>query len=256
MSDALDHAYFTGPHISSDGSEHATHAEALQHLQQQSKGPSSILKSDVDSTVTASTAPYPQKGRVGPSGLKIFERMKIISDAVVDPTNDETINERVSDEDNPFTNFENSSNDGDELDSESEKGKNELSSSEQDWNGSSHVLVTPDVVSSLNFTCGVCGRTFTGDFNGCHNHVLKRKHGKRCNYSTMRENEDGKPAVTLLPSCLSEHSMLPIDEHSGWCELQGRRTYIEDIHSAVFATSYKLLGVFDGHFGNKVSLYA
>jgi hypothetical protein len=48
--------------------------------------------------------------------------------------------------------------------------------------------------------------------------------------------------------------MLPIDEHSGWCELQGRRTYIEDIHSVVFASSYKLLGVFDGHFGNKVSI--
>ena len=26
----------------------------------------------------------------------------------------------------------------------------------------------------------------------------------------------------LMPPCLSEHSMLPLDEHSGWCELQVR----------------------------------
>jgi hypothetical protein len=37
--------------------------------------------------------------------------------------------------------------------------------------GDRDALVTPDVVSLLNFTCGVCGRSFTGDWNGCHNHV-------------------------------------------------------------------------------------
>ena len=36
------------------------------------------------------------------------------------------------------------------------------------------------------------------------------------------EEVDYDPA-RLLPACLSEHSMLPLDPHSGWCDLQGRR---------------------------------
>jgi serine/threonine protein phosphatase PrpC len=59
-----------------------------------------------------------------------------------------------------------------------------------------------------------------------------------------------------LPPCLSSHSLLPIDPHSGWCDLQGRRKYIEDAHAVVLTNDYKFFGVFDGHFGNRAANYA
>ena len=127
--------------------------------------------------------------------------------------------------------------------------------------------VTPDSVTKLNFTCPRCGRSFVGDWAGCHNHVKTRKHGKRCIYSTNSKNSSTNSStsssssiidetIDLLPSCLSEHSMLPIDEHSGWCELQGRKRYMEDMHSLAFEESYKLFAVFDGHSGSKAALFA
>jgi hypothetical protein len=139
------------------GKEHATHAEAKHHLQHQKKGPSH--NSDINSTI------HLFKGQGGPSGLKIFETTKIVSDtAVVSGSG-----HRDSDEENFLANFDSSSN-GDS-DSANERRANEVSRLEQNVHGDSDALVTPDVVSSLNFTCGVCGRSFTGDWNGCHNHV-------------------------------------------------------------------------------------
>lgn len=61
--------------------------------------------------------------------------------------------------------------------------------------------------------------------------------------------------LRLLP-CLSHHSLLPIDPQSGWCEYTGRRKYIEDYHSVLFADDYKYFGVFDGHLGNLAARYA
>ena len=125
--------------------------------------------------------------------------------------------------------------------------------------------VTHDSVTKLNFTCPRCGRTFEGDWAGCHNHVKTRKHGKRCHYATnsktrsstsSNNNNNNDDSIDLLPLCLSEHSMLPIDEHSGWCELQGRKRYMEDMHSLAFEESYKLFAVFDGHSGSKAALFA
>lgn len=49
--------------------------------------------------------------------------------------------------------------------------------------------------------------------------------------------------------------MLPIDPQSGWCDLQGRRKYIEDVHAMYFAEEFKFFGVFDGHFGNQAAKF-
>jgi serine/threonine protein phosphatase PrpC/ribosomal protein S27AE len=119
---------------------------------------------------------------------------------------------------------------------------------------SSRYWAVDDVVTHMNFTCPKCGRSFLGDWMGCHKHVVTRKHGPRCSYAS--DNSNSSPNSGMLPSCLSEHSMLPLDEHSGWCELQGRRRYMEDMHSVVFEESYKLFGVFDGHSGAKAARFA
>jgi serine/threonine protein phosphatase PrpC len=49
--------------------------------------------------------------------------------------------------------------------------------------------------------------------------------------------------------------MLPVDSHSGWCDIQGRRTKIEDYHSIVFTEQYKFYSVLDGHTGSSAAKY-
>lgn len=87
------------------------------------------------------------------------------------------------------------------------------------------------------FYCPKCGRQFTS-WNACDTHVVGRGHGHFCVYDT-----------TALPDCISWHSMVPQDPHSGWCDVQGRRAGIEDFHTIVFTDEYKWYGVFDGHWG-------
>ena len=128
---------------------------------------------------------------------------------------------------------------------DSESNQVERSDKSEDSTGRERFWVNHDSVTDLNFTCPKCGRIFPGDWTACDNHVTARKHGRRCTY-----------ALGNSLSCLSEHSMLPLDEHSGWCELQGRRKYMEDMHSIVFEQSYKLFAVFDGHSGTKSARFA
>lgn len=128
---------------------------------------------------------------------------------------------------------------------DTESNQVEKSDKSEDATGKERFWVNHDSVTDLNFTCPKCGRVFPGDWTACDNHVTARKHGRRCTY-----------ALGSSLSCLSEHSMLPLDEHSGWCELQGRRKYMEDMHSIVFEQSYKLFAVFDGHSGTKSARFA
>jgi serine/threonine protein phosphatase PrpC len=53
----------------------------------------------------------------------------------------------------------------------------------------------------------------------------------------------------------SSHSMLPFDSHSGWCDIQGRRSKIEDYHSIVFTEAYRFYSVLDGHCGSTAAKY-
>jgi serine/threonine protein phosphatase PrpC len=106
-------------------------------------------------------------------------------------------------------------------------------------------VLSSDFSQSMTFSCPKCGRKFTGSWESCSQHIRTRKHGTRCSYNTHQ-----------LPPCLSSHALLPIDPHSGWCDLQGRRKYIEDAHAVVLTNDYKFFGVFDGHFGNRAANYA
>jgi serine/threonine protein phosphatase PrpC/serine/threonine protein kinase len=96
---------------------------------------------------------------------------------------------------------------------------------------------------NLTFFCPKCMRKFS-DWQACQHHMSSRRHGRRCAY------EPSSPSP-----CLSEHSMLPIDRGSGWCDLQGRRRYVEDEHAIIFSDKYKFFGVFDGHFGNRAARF-
>ncbi|CAM9229893.1 unnamed protein product, partial [Ectocarpus fasciculatus] len=105
------------------------------------------------------------------------------------------------------------------------------------------------VLNNLTFKCPTCGRSFKGSYDSCLSHITHRKHGNRCRYDLD---------ASKLPECISEHSMLPIDPSSGWCDLQGRRMKMEDTHAVVFSDDfpYKYFGVFDGHFGHRASQFA
>jgi hypothetical protein len=100
--------------------------------------------------------------------------------------------------------------------------------------------------------------------------------------SSIASNDDGGDvaaavinsevaAVSVLPPCLSHSPLTPFDSNSGWCDLQGRSRYIEDMHNmdivysshpdkSLGATSeafqedilqYKYFGVYDGHLGSR-----
>lgn len=219
---ALDHAYFTGPHISPvDGSHHATRDDAQNHLLDRNYPPS----------VTISTGPKDQQENIERNTVKPdYENHLLMnieaSDRIIQKASDR------NDEDKDVVVDDNTGS----------------------------FWVTPDLATKLNFTCPQCGRTFLGDWAGCHNHLKTRKHGKRCTYSSSdkgsSKGSSGDGSSEVLPSCLSEHSMLPIDEHSGWCELQGRKRYMEDMHSVAFEETYKLFAVYDGHSGSKAALFS
>jgi serine/threonine protein phosphatase PrpC/serine/threonine protein kinase len=111
------------------------------------------------------------------------------------------------------------------------------------YNSTSMLQFSKDVITDITFLCS-CGRKFTGDYNSCLKHSTSRGHGIRCEYNH-----------NALPPCLSEHSFLPLDEQSGWCDLQGRRKYIEDKHEIVFENDHQFFVVLDGHFGVACSNY-
>eukprot|EP00980_Cylindrotheca_fusiformis_P017830 scaffold5649_cov130-Cylindrotheca_fusiformis.AAC.5 len=102
---------------------------------------------------------------------------------------------------------------------------------------------TGDHDSVDEFTCPKCGRVFS-DWRSCHVHANVRKHGKFCTYDR-----------SSLPTCINTHSMLPAHPTSGYCDLQGRRSTIEDFHSIHLLPTVQFYGIFDGHTGNLASKY-
>jgi hypothetical protein len=123
------------------------------------------------------------------------------------------------------------------------------------------------------FMCPQCHRIFPV-WDACHQHITSRKHGSKCRYvapasenntthqtpkvinqSDARNKKESRLQIrkkemlpATLPSCLSSHALLDIgyDPSSGWCDLQGRRAYLEDTHAIRFEKEYKFFGVFDG----------
>ena len=138
----------------------------------------------------------------------------------------------------------------------------------------------------LLFECPKCRRVFPV-WESCHRHISSRKHGSMCNVMMSPDDQksnsklmisytDDKSTTTdtdaetstntakrstrkaplvpaVMPSCLSSHALLDIgyDPSSGWCDLQGRRAYLEDTHAIRFEKQYKFFGVFDGEFVNE-----
>lgn len=124
------------------------------------------------------------------------------------------------------------------------------------------------LIDSMVFTCSKCKRKFKGDWQACQQHVISRRHGQQCRYDApevVSEWQDW-PSILYLhneyvldvsfPPCLSDHFLLPHDPHSGWCDLRGRRKYIEDYHAVYFEDSFKFFGVFDGHLGSFAARFA
>jgi hypothetical protein len=85
-----------------------------------------------------------------------------------------------------------------------------------------------DVVD--DFTCPSCGRVFR-DWKSCSHHAIARKHAKFCTY------DHGS-----LPTCLNAHSMLPAHIASGYCDIQGRRRTIEDMHAVELTSTEQIYG--------------
>ncbi len=108
----------------------------------------------------------------------------------------------------------------------------------------SKIIVEDKYPIPTTYICPKCQRRFD-NWNSCHQHANSRRHAKFCTYDT-----------SLLPPCLSAHSMLPAHPTSGYCDIRGRRKTIEDFHSIRLHSSHQFYGVFDGHFGNLASKYA
>lgn len=121
------------------------------------------------------------------------------------------------------------------------------------------------------YKCPHCHRAVFSSYDTCLQHAIKRRHGTYCLYEpiqtaeTETETEIGidtevPPPVglTAMPECLSEHTLMPMDAHSGWCDLRGRRQYMEDTTAADHSTryNYTYYGVFDGHYGTHAAIFA
>lgn len=218
----MDHAYFTGPYTSpADGSEHATREEAMSHL----------------------------RGSVNTGASHTHSHMPAVRISTYGNQHTGDDFEMIAPDTIPHSDVDFDLIDDVEGNGVDDEGTGEVEGVDE----SGRISFAADVITTTNFVCPKCGRNFPGDWAGCHHHVSVRKHGSRC----LHGGGDGSDVIDDgMPSCLSDHSMLPIDEHSGWCELQGRRKYMEDMHSIVFEETYKLFAVFDGHSGAKAARFA
>lgn len=116
------------------------------------------------------------------------------------------------------------------------------------------------------YTCPECGRRF-GDWRSCRAHARGRRHGDRrdgkggsegfCDYGEELGAAAGEGAD--LPRCEGLRGLLTVqrdEDHSGWCELTGRRATSEDYTSAFFTPRTRYFGVFDGHWGTRAARFA
>jgi hypothetical protein len=122
--------------------------------------------------------------------------------------------------------------------------------------------------------CPKCGRVFDV-YDSCLKHATARGHSLWCeplndsssatSYSSTYLRLPPPPqsqsrvvgtSRNTLPRCLSSHSLLPQDELSGWCDVKGRRTYLEDHGAVVYSNDYIIWSVFDGHVKASAAQFA
>lgn len=140
--------------------------------------------------------------------------------------------------------------------------------SEEDGNVLQNAL--DEVISNIRFACPACRRSYLGDWAACQRHLATRRHGQQCLYGSdellvphISNMSNWQIAASnmhylsrALPSCLSDHALLPVDPRTGWCDLQGRRAYVEDLHALYLGDGYVFTGVLDGHFGSYAARYS
>jgi serine/threonine protein phosphatase PrpC/serine/threonine protein kinase len=219
LQDALKHAYFVGAYRSNlDNSEHATELEMLAHdlaLTKQCSDEKMICETVVEAISSTGAMSSALLASPRSTTTATLKHLKALLPTTSSSTAADTGN------------------------SASDSANQRL------FESNATIQELPDdPVDHMTFTCPTCGRSFKGSWQACQNHLRARNHGKNCFYDTK-----------LLPVCLSDHSMLPIDPQSGWCDLQGRRRYIEDYHSIAFAEGYKYFGVYDGHYGSRAARF-
>lgn len=119
------------------------------------------------------------------------------------------------------------------------------------------------------YRCPKCGRVFDV-YDSCLRHATTRGHSLWCDHTNDANNMSQvpstispssylspaplAPAAPKLPSCLSSHSLQ--DKLSGWCDVQGRRLYLEDHGAVVYASDCVLWSVFDGHVKASAAQFA
>jgi serine/threonine protein phosphatase PrpC/serine/threonine protein kinase len=220
LADALQHAYFVGPYISlRDGSEHATASDRTRYDELTSTQDSFDTESDCFNKEAADF--YDNELTTTPIDSDVAQTSLSSTDFLVFWLDLMTKTEEFDDRNNML-----------------------ITEDSEEFSAS----YVPDNISAT-FTCPKCGRTFSM-YESCISHAVSRGHGSRC----RSEPSSG----THLPGCLSRHLLTPLDDKSGWCDLQGRRPYIEDYTSVGVRDSQQMFSaysVFDGHYGSRVARY-
>jgi serine/threonine protein phosphatase PrpC/serine/threonine protein kinase len=254
MADALHHAYFVGPYISTvDGSHHATKEELLAHDKR-------LLITDGTSSANEEGADGSDGNNLGgemtapvgvPATISVVNYDRTISTAVLFgiPEQSYVKNNNGHHQQNLLLKAPRVADDDADDDED-------LVASEQPPPA---VLVTPGHHLPANtgsmggtgsqhrpFACPKCNRTFDS-WSGCISHTHSRKHAKRCVFNPSFRS--------IVPPCITQYALHPLDPDSGWCDLQGRRRHIEDVHAVAYNShlSYLYFGVFDGHFGSRTA---
>lgn len=261
MKDALSHAYFHGPYVSVyDGLEFATFQELNAHVQKWKKlhRDAVVINADTNDGLESTrdealvsleeVLEYEDADAAGVSPLLSYaDQVEINFQRLSDDNSEE--NDSMDDSESIL----------DEAESPSTTGR--LPSS---------AFQVQETISNLRFVCPKCGRKFD-EWSSCMQHVRVRRHGQYCGYQLVgHEMTPSVPPLTyneqllssIFPACLSDRSFEIHDERSGWCDLQGKRRYMEDFHTVYRhegvgdIREWTLFGVFDGHLGSFAARYA
>lgn len=250
LSEALLHAYFVGPYRSSvDDSEHATAAERDIYDE----------RNNVSVGGTAASSP----------AILATARRRVPASSATTSTASSTIINCTIDDDNRIcgsTEMESSfagnveTDEVDyvslwlELDNLEAVANNDSTTDESDlFSLDTKFIAEPEESNAfplwellnVSYFCPRCHRHFSS-YESCITHARARRHGSRCQFTYNS---------SFLPSCTTEHSLTPADPHSGWCDLQGRRGYLEDRHGLDIRENYSFYGVYDGHFGSRTARF-
>eukprot|EP01033_Poteriospumella_lacustris_P003183 gene3181-2341_t len=234
MKDALSHAYFHGPYVSVyDGLEFATFQELNAHVQKWKALHRDTVVINADSNDALESA--------GDDALVSLEEVLEYEDA--DAAGVSPLLSYADQVEINFQRLSDDSNEGDDTTDDNESTLDEAESPSTTGRLPSSAFQVQETISNLRFFCGyqLVGHEMTPSV------------------PTLTYNE--QLLSSIFPACLSDRSFEIYDKRSGWCDLQGKRRYMEDFHT-VFRhdgagdSEWTLFGVFDGHLGSFAARYA